>query len=156
MGEQQERIFVHPQPLWEQREPIHSTDLEGQGSQQSHVKSCFHLPSSAAIWVIKLACTTATQNTFPLLWPLDSLNKNYFQKFNTYHFKNRFLFWVSNIQPLWKSGLQDLSSYCVMASLCIFFYCYFEVDLKSSISYKMVEATAKFREQLDFVKLAFI
>lgn len=25
------------------------TDLEGQGSEQNHVKTCFHLPSSAAV-----------------------------------------------------------------------------------------------------------
>lgn len=102
MGEQREEIFVHPQPLWEQRELIRSIDLEGWGSWQSHVKICFHLPSSAAVWVIKLACTTSTQNTFLLPWPLDSWNKNCFQKFNTYPLKR----WISILSEQYSASLK--------------------------------------------------
>ena len=139
-GEQGEGTFVQPQPLWKQRENIRSTDPEGQGSQQSHVETCFRLPCFATVWVIKLAQPLRKTPSYSHHHQTPEI-KIISKSLTPTPLKTTFLFWMSNIQPLWKSGLLGLSPYCVMASLCIFLCCYFEVALKSSISYKMVETT---------------
>lgn len=146
-GKWGEGMFVPPQPLWTYAAWIQ----RGRAARRVIVETCFRLT-----WFL---CQKKKHNNLSHKPGPNSLYKTPFyshhhQTPDWYKFLNRHMFWVNNILPLWTSGLGDLSTYCVMASLWTSLCCYFEVTLKSKWQ-NGGGHSARFREQLDFVILAF-
>lgn len=118
---------------------------------------CFRLPRFATVWVIKLSCTASAQNAFLLLPPPDSQYKNDFKKFNTYPFKIS----ISILGEQYSASLKirTMGSFFLLCNDCIvhiFMLLFWGSFKKQHFIQNGGDHSAKMKEQLDFVKLAFI
>lgn len=139
-----ERRHLCSQSLCESRESTYTAQIwKGMRAGKVIVETCFRLSCFATVWVIKLACPASARNTF-LLPPLpNSWNKNYFQKFNTHPFKK----------------IRTMGSFSLLCNgllVHIFMLLFWGGFKKQYFIQNGGDHSVKFREQLDFVKLAFI